>query len=97
MKIEDKVKKLIAEKLDLDSEDVKAITDKTTFEFLKADELDIIEIIMDCEKEFNIIFTVKEDTKIAGTENATVRDLIEIIKSHLQNTNKVNNASDSKE
>jgi len=52
MKIEDKVKKLIAEKLDVDISDV--VPDASLIDDLGADSLAIVELIMTMEEEFDI-------------------------------------------
>ena len=46
-----KVKSLIAEQLDIDEEE---INPKTTFEDLDADSLDVVELVMALEEEFDL-------------------------------------------
>ncbi|MFO7840473.1 MAG: acyl carrier protein [Desulfosalsimonadaceae bacterium] len=52
MTIEDKVKKLIAEKLDIDAAEV--VPDASLIDDLGADSLAIVELIMTMEEEFDI-------------------------------------------
>ncbi len=52
MKIEDKVKKLIAEKLDVDVDEV--VPEASLIDDLGADSLAIVELIMTMEEEFDI-------------------------------------------
>lgn len=70
----EKIKKIIAEILNLDVEE---ITMETTFiDDLGADSLDIIEIIMELEREFSITIEDEDAEKIV-----TVGDAVEKIKS----------------
>ncbi|MCI9137165.1 MAG: acyl carrier protein [Lachnospiraceae bacterium] len=70
----EKIKKIIAEILNLDVEE---ITMETTFiDDLGADSLDIIEIIMELEREFSISIEDEDAEKIV-----TVGDAVERIKS----------------
>ena len=69
----DKIKKIIAEVLNVDAEE---ITMETTFvDDLGADSLDIFQIIMGIEEEFDIEIANEEAEKIA-----TVGDAVEQIK-----------------
>ena len=52
MSVEDKVKKLIAEKLSVDIEEV--IPEASFVDDLGADSLDLVELIMSMEEEFDI-------------------------------------------
>lgn len=52
MTIEDKVKKLIAEKLDIDAAEV--VADASLIDDLGADSLAIVELIMTMEEKFDI-------------------------------------------
>ena len=75
MEIE-KLKKIIAEVLNVDMEE---ITMETTFvDDLGADSLDIFQIIMGIEEEFDIEITNEEAERIA-----TVADAVEEIKNAL--------------
>lgn len=72
----EKIKKIIAEVLNVDEEE---ITMETTFvDDLGADSLDIFQIIMGIEEEFDIEIANEEAEKIA-----TVGDALEKIKSAL--------------
>lgn len=65
----DKIKEIISEKMDIDMDD---ITMDATFESLKIDSLDMVEIVMDIEEAF--------DTTIEDAENIkTVADLVAYI------------------
>ena len=69
----DKIRKIIAEVLNVDAEE---ITMETTFvDDLGADSLDIFQIIMGIEEEFDIEIPNEEAEKIA-----TVGDAVEQIK-----------------
>ena len=52
MSVEDKVKKIIAEKLSVDIEEV--VPEATFVDDLGADSLDLVELIMSMEEEFDI-------------------------------------------
>jgi len=52
MSVEDKVKKIIAEKLSVDIEEV--IPEASFVDDLGADSLDLVELIMSMEEEFDI-------------------------------------------
>lgn len=72
----EKLKKIIAEVLNVDMEE---ITMETTFvDDLGADSLDIFQIIMGIEEEFDIEITNEEAERIA-----TVADAVEEIKNAL--------------
>lgn len=72
----EKIKKIIAEVLNVDEEE---ITTETTFvDDLGADSLDIFQIIMGIEEEFDIEIANEEAEKIA-----TVGDAVEQIKNAL--------------
>ncbi len=68
----EKVRAIIAEQLGVDEEDV---TPETTFEELNADSLDIVELIMALEEEFDIEIPDEEAEKIQ-----TVGAAVEYIK-----------------
>jgi acyl carrier protein len=70
--IEERVKELIAANLGLDLEEV--VNDATLADGLGADSLDTVEIIMELEKEFNIVISddVAEDLK-------TVKQHIDVV------------------
>ncbi|KAI4448008.1 Acyl carrier protein [Eubacterium plexicaudatum ASF492] len=72
----EKIKKIIAEVLNVDEEE---ITMDTTFvDDLGADSLDVFQIIMGIEEEFDIEIASEESEKIA-----TVGDAVEQIKNAL--------------
>ena len=72
----EKLKKIIAEVLNVDEEE---ITMETTFvDDLGADSLDVFQIIMGLEEEFDIEIPNEEDEKIV-----TVGDAVEQIKNAL--------------
>ncbi|PIP39862.1 MAG: acyl carrier protein [Desulfobacterales bacterium CG23_combo_of_CG06-09_8_20_14_all_51_8] len=73
MKIEDKVKKIIAEKLNVDISDV--VPEATLIDDLGADSLAIVELIMTMEEEFDIEVPDEDVEKLA-----TVKDAIAYIK-----------------
>ncbi|MGI5822845.1 MAG: acyl carrier protein [Dethiobacteria bacterium] len=75
MDVFDKVKTLIVEQLDVDEDKV---TPKTTFEDLDADSLDVVELVMALEEEFD--FEISDET----VENIkTVADIINYIEEHV--------------
>jgi acyl carrier protein len=65
----EKICGIIAEKMDIDTSD---ITMEATFESLKIDSLDMVEIVMDIEEEFDISIEEAENLK-------TVADLVNFI------------------
>ena len=73
--IQDKVKKIIAEKLSVDLAEVKP--EASFVDDLGADSLDIVELVMAMEDEFGIEIPDEEAEKIK-----TVKDVIEYIKAN---------------
>ena len=74
MSVEDKVRKIIAEKLSVDLEEV--VPEASFVDDLGADSLDLVELIMSMEEEF--------DTEISdeAAENIlSVQDAIDYVKS----------------
>lgn len=67
----EKIKAIIADKMDIDPS---TITEGSSFEDLKMDSLDMVEIVMDVEDEFDISIETSEGIK-------TIADLIALIKS----------------
>ena len=65
------IKAIIADKMDLDPE---KITEQSSFKDLEMDSLDMVEIVMDVEDEFDITIETSE-----GLE--TIADLIALIRS----------------
>ena len=74
--IEDKVKALIADHLGIDESEV--MNDKRFEQDLDADSLDVVELTMTFEKEFQINITDDE-----MKEFVTVGDAIECVTKHL--------------
>ncbi len=72
----EKIKKIIAEVLNVDEEEIKM--DTTFVDDLGADSLDVFQIIMGIEEEFDIEIANEEAEKIA-----TVGDAVEQIKNAL--------------
>ncbi|MFP4532695.1 MAG: acyl carrier protein [Desulfobacterales bacterium] len=72
MKIEDKVKKLIAEKLNVDASEV--VPEASLIDDLGADSLAIVELIMTMEEEFDIEVPDEDAEQLA-----TVKDAINYI------------------
>jgi len=68
MKIEDKVKKLIAEKLNVDISDV--VPKASLIDDLGADSLAIVELIMTMEEEFDIEVPDEDAEKLATVQKA---------------------------
>lgn len=75
MSIEDKVRKIIAEKLSVDLEEV--VMEASFVDDLGADSLDLVELIMTMEEEFDIDISDEDAEKLE-----TVKDAIEYINSH---------------
>ena len=75
MSVEDKVKKIIAEKLSVDMEEV--VPDASFVDDLGADSLDLVELIMSMEEEFDMDISDEDAEQIAS-----VKDAIEYINSH---------------
>ncbi|NLL21026.1 MAG: acyl carrier protein [Firmicutes bacterium] len=70
-----KVKALISEQLDIDEDQ---ITLDTTFEDIDADSLDVVELVMALEEEFDLEIADEEVEKIQ-----TVGDVVGYIEKHL--------------
>ncbi|MBU4259616.1 MAG: acyl carrier protein [Proteobacteria bacterium] len=70
MSVEDKVKKIIAEKLGVDLDEV--VPEASFVDDLGADSLDLVELIMSMEEEFDIDIPDEDAEKIL-----TVQDAIE--------------------
>ncbi|VEN75212.1 acyl carrier protein (ACP) [Candidatus Desulfarcum epimagneticum] len=75
MSIEDKVKKIIAEKLSVELEEV--VPEASFINDLGADSLDIVELIMSMEEEFDIEISDDDAEKLV-----TVKDVLEYIQEH---------------
>lgn len=72
MNIFEKVKAIVSEQLGVDAEE---ITLETTFDDLNADSLDVVELIMALEEEFDIEIPDEDAEKLK-----TVGDAVEYIK-----------------
>ena len=68
MTIEEKVRKLIAEKLDVDYNDV--VPQASLIDDLGADSLALVEMIMTMEEEFDIEVPDDDAEKLVTVENA---------------------------
>ena len=73
MSVEDKVKKIIAEKLGVDMEEV--VPEASFVDDLGADSLDLVELIMSMEEEFDTDISDEDAEKIQ-----TVKDAIDFVK-----------------
>jgi len=75
MSIEDKIKKIIVEKLSVDLEEV--VPEASFVDDLGADSLDLVELIMSMEEEFDIEIPDEEAEKLV-----TVQDALDYINKH---------------
>lgn len=75
MDIFTKIKALICEQLGVDEADIAMAT---SFEDLDADSLDIVELVMALEEEFNLEIS---DEEVEGIK--TVGDVVRYIESHI--------------
>ncbi len=71
-----RLRKIIAEQLSVDEEDV--VPEASFIEDLNADSLDLVELIMTLEEEFNIKISDEDAEKIQ-----TVQDAMDYIQEHL--------------
>ena len=72
MSVEDKIKKIIAEKLSVELEEV--VPDANFVDDLGADSLDLVELIMSMEEEFDI-----EISDEKAEEMVTVKDALNYV------------------
>lgn len=75
MSVEEKIKKIVAEKLSVEPDEV--VPEASFVDDLGADSLDLVELIMAMEEAFDIEITDEEAEKLQ-----TVRDSINYIKDH---------------
>lgn len=75
MSAEDRLKKIIAKELSVTEEEV--TPDASFIDDLNADSLDLVELIMALEEEFNVKISDEEADKIK-----TVRDAIDYVQEH---------------
>lgn len=75
MSIEDKVKKIVAEKLSVDFSEV--VPEAHFVDDLGADSLDLVELIMSMEEEFDIEISDEDAENLA-----TVKDAFDYINTH---------------
>jgi len=75
MSVEDKVKKIIAEKLSVDL--VEVVPDASFIDDLGADSLDLVELIMSMEEEFDVDISDEDAEKLL-----CVKDAFAYINSH---------------
>ena len=70
--IYEKIAGIISDKMDIDVEEISM---DSSFESLKIDSLDMVEIVMDIEEEFDVSIEEAENLK-------TVSDLVEFIENN---------------
>ena len=75
MSVEEKVKKIIAEKLSVDLDEV--VPEASFVDDLGADSLDLVELIMSMEEEFDVEISDEDAEKLES-----VKDAIDFIKAH---------------
>jgi acyl carrier protein len=76
MSVEDKVKKIIAEKLSVDLEEI--VPEASFVDDLGADSLDLVELIMSMEEEFDIEISDDDAEKLV-----TVQDVWDYVAKNL--------------
>ncbi|MCC6175984.1 MAG: acyl carrier protein [Chloroflexi bacterium] len=72
---EDRLKKIIAEQLSVNEEDV--VPEASFIEDLNADSLDLVELIMSLEEEFGVKISDEDAAKIQ-----TVQDALDFLHEH---------------
>ncbi len=75
MSVQDKVIKIVAEKLDVDLDEV--VPKAALVDDLGADSLDLVELVMTMEEEFDIEISDEEAEQLV-----TIQDAIDFISSH---------------
>jgi acyl carrier protein len=68
MSVEDKVKQIIAEKLSVNLEEV--VPEASFIDDLGADSLDLVELIMSMEEEFDIEISDEDAEKLTSVQEA---------------------------
>lgn len=68
MSVEDKMKKIIAEKLSVSMEEI--VPEASFVDDLGADSLDLVELIMSMEEEFDTDISDEDAEKIVTVQNA---------------------------
>ena len=81
MSVEDKVKKIIAEKLSVDIAEV--VPEASFVDDLGADSLDTVELVMALEEEFGIEIPDEDAEKITR-----VKEAVEYIEKHMEKAKK---------
>ena len=76
MSIEDKVKKIIAEKLSVDLDEV--VPEASFVDDLGAGSLDLVELIMSMEEEFDVEISDEDAEKMTS-----VKDAMEYVNKHV--------------
>ncbi len=76
MSIEDKVKKIISEKLSVDMDEV--VPEASFVDDLGADSLDLVELIMSMEEEFDVEISDEDAEKMTS-----VKDAMEYVNQHV--------------
>ncbi len=74
--VQARLRKIVAEQLSVDEEDV--VPEASFIEDLNADSLDLVELIMTLEEEFNIKISDEDAEKIQ-----TVQDAMDYLQEHL--------------
>lgn len=90
LSIEERVKNLIADKLGVGLDEV--VNEAELHDHLGADSLDTVEIVMEMEKEFNIVIPDDEAENLE-----TVADHIAIVEKHFANSKEVDLSSENTE
>ena len=68
MAVFDKVKRIVVDQLGIDNKD--EVTMTTSFQDLNADSLDVVELIMELEEEFDIEIPDEDAEKLTTVGNA---------------------------